>query len=69
MNELLGWYGYDKVEVEDTEHLQLKQFEDKRCKGLDSEEEDDKDHGRDSVSNASADSDFRLDISSPGRQN
>ena len=26
MNELLGWYGYDKVDEQDTEKLSLDQF-------------------------------------------
>ena len=28
MNELLGWYGYDKVDSADTQHLNLQQFTD-----------------------------------------
>ena len=26
MNELLGWYGYDRVDYQDTQHLDLQQF-------------------------------------------
>lgn len=26
MNELLGWYGYDKVDREDTQHLHIRGF-------------------------------------------
>ena len=26
MNELLGWYGYDRVDSQDTQHLDLQRF-------------------------------------------
>lgn len=38
MNELLGWYGYDKVNSKDTEHLNLERYT--TTSGLNDEDED-----------------------------
>ena len=73
MNELLGWYGYDKVEEGETENLHLERFEEGgpgQMSGSESDlEGEDKEghHHRDDLSNASMDSDSRSDLSSPGK--